>query len=97
MGRSISVLWDIYVCKMEENIVAPSKPFFYKCYVDDTYVRKKNKETDQLYNALNSLPKYKTNLRNGSSQVPRNRLLEVTAKSQLKCSCTLALFRNGIT
>ena len=28
MGRSISVvLWYIYVCKMEENIVAPSKPF----------------------------------------------------------------------
>ena len=38
---------------MEENIVALSKPLFYKRYVDDTYVRRKKNETDKLYNALN--------------------------------------------
>ena len=55
MGGPISVvLLDIYVCKMEEDIVAPSKPLFYKRYVDDTYVRRKKNETDELYNALNS-------------------------------------------
>ena len=55
MGGPISVvLSDIYVCKMEEDIVAPSKPLFYKRYVDDTYVRRKKNETDELYNALNS-------------------------------------------
>ena len=55
MGGPISVvLSDIYVCKMKENIVAPSKPLFYKRYVDDTYVRRKKNETDKLYNALDS-------------------------------------------
>ena len=49
MGGPISVvLSDIYVCKMEEDIVAPSKPLFYKRYVDDTYVRRKKNETDEL-------------------------------------------------
>ena len=55
MGGQISVvLSDIYVSQMEEDIVAPSKPLFYKRYVDDTYVRRKKNETDELYNALNS-------------------------------------------
>ena len=55
MGGPISVvLSDIYVCKMEEDIVAPSKPLFHKHFVDDTYVRRKKTETDELYNALNS-------------------------------------------
>ena len=54
LGGPLSVvLSDIYVCRMEENIVAPSKPLLYKCYVDDTYVRRKKNETDKLYNALN--------------------------------------------
>ena len=55
MGGPISVvLSDIYVCKMKQNIVAPSKLLFYKRYVDDTYVRRKKNETDKLYNALDS-------------------------------------------
>ena len=55
MGRPISVvLSGIYVCKLEENIVAPSKSLFYKRYVDDTYVKRKRNETDKLYNSLNS-------------------------------------------
>ena len=36
MGWPMSVvLSDIYVCKMEEDIVAHSKPLSYKRYVDD--------------------------------------------------------------
>ena len=55
MGGPISVvLSDIYVCKMEEDIVTPSKPLFYKRYMEYTYVRTKKNETDELYNALNS-------------------------------------------
>ena len=56
MAGPISVvLSDIYVCKIEDYIVTPSKPLFYKRYVDDTYVRRKKKnETDELYNALSS-------------------------------------------
>ena len=55
MGRPISVvLSGIYVCKLEENIVAPSKPLLYKPCVDDTYVKRKRNETEKLYNPLNS-------------------------------------------
>ena len=55
MGGPISiVLSDIYVCKIEEDVVARAKPLFCKRYVEDTYVRKKRNQTDELYNALNS-------------------------------------------
>ena len=62
MGGLISVvLSDIYICKIEEDTVAPSKPLFYKRKVNAyTYIkyigqkkRKKN-ETDELYNAFKS-------------------------------------------
>ena len=46
MGGTIFVaLSDIYVCKMEEDIMAHSKRFSYKRYVDDLYVRRKKYET----------------------------------------------------
>ena len=48
------VLSDIYVCKMEEDIVIPANPIFYKRYIDDTYVRRKKHETDKLFIDLNS-------------------------------------------
>ena len=39
MGGPISAAFsDIYVSKMEEDIVTPMKPHFYKRYVDDTYI-----------------------------------------------------------
>ena len=44
------VLSDIYVCNIEEDIVAPWKCLFYKRYVDDTYVKRK-KKPGKLYNA----------------------------------------------
>ena len=51
MGGPISaVLSDIYVCTMEEDIVVPSKPLFYKRYGDDTYVRRKNNYITFLQN-----------------------------------------------
>ena len=55
MGGPISVVFsDIYMCKMEEDVVKPLKPIFYKRYVDDTYVKRKCKEADTLFDALNS-------------------------------------------
>ena len=70
MGGSISVvLSDIYVCKMEEDIVGPSKSFFYKPYIDNTYVRRGKNKTDELYNALNQNIKLTLD-RIGSNQVP---------------------------
>ena len=42
MGWSV-VFLDIFMCKMEENVVVPAKPIFCKGYVDDTYIiREKN-------------------------------------------------------
>ena len=52
-GPLLAVLFDIYACKMEEDIVAPSKPLFYKSYVNDIYVRRQKNENYELYNALN--------------------------------------------
>ena len=55
MGGPIFVVFsDIYVCKMEEDILIPANPIFYKRYVDDTYVRRKKHETDKLFIDLNS-------------------------------------------
>ena len=48
------VLSDIYACKMEEDIVIPANPVFYKRYVNDTYVQIKKHETDKLFIDLNS-------------------------------------------
>ena len=44
---------DIYKCKMEEDIVKPLKPTFSKHYVDDTYVKRKRNEEDNLFDELN--------------------------------------------
>ena len=50
MGGPISIVFsDIYVCKMEEYIVIPANPVFYKRYVVDTYIRRKKHETDTLF------------------------------------------------
>ena len=40
----VSVVFsDIFMCKMEEDVVVPAQPIFYKCYVYDTYIRTKKK------------------------------------------------------
>ena len=35
------VILDIYMCKMEEDVVVPGKSIFYKCYVNGTYIHRK--------------------------------------------------------
>ena len=58
MGGPISVVFaDIYMCKMENDVVAPIKPLFYKRYVDDTYVRRKKNTKDELFEKLNTYHK----------------------------------------
>ena len=55
MGGLNSVVFsDIYISKMEEDIVVPMKPQFYKRYVDDTYIRRKKNEPDSLFEKLSS-------------------------------------------
>ena len=37
MGGPISVVFeDIYMYKMEDDVVAPLRPMFYQRYIDDT-------------------------------------------------------------
>ena len=55
MGGPISLVFsNIYVSKMEEEIIAPMKLHFYKRYVDDTYIRREKNESDSLFEKLNS-------------------------------------------
>ena len=55
MGGLISVVVsDIHVPKMEEDIVAPIEPHFYKIYLDDTYIQMKKNGPDSFFEKLNS-------------------------------------------
>ena len=55
MAGSISVVFsDIYVSKMEQDIVFPIKSSFYERYVDDTYIQRKKSEPDSYFEKLNS-------------------------------------------
>ena len=39
-GLIVVIFSDICMCKMEEDIVKPLEPIFYKCYVEDTLVKR---------------------------------------------------------
>lgn len=55
MGGPLSVtLANIFLTKMESDIVKVVQPTFYKRYVDDVIVRRKINETDHLFLALNN-------------------------------------------
>ena len=45
---------EIYMCKMEDDVVAPIKPMFYKRYIDDAYLRRKKNTKDELYEKFNT-------------------------------------------
>ena len=51
MGVTLS---DIYMAKMEDNIVEKRQPKFYKRYVDDIINRRKKNQVDLLFNDLNN-------------------------------------------
>ena len=48
---------DTFMIKMENEIVIPTKPIFYRRYVDDIYSRRKKNIQDSLFKALNSYHK----------------------------------------
>ena len=61
MGGPLSVTFsDIYMTKMERDVVHPFNPIFYRRYVDDIYKRQKMNKKDDLYEALN---KYHKNIK----------------------------------
>ena len=55
MGGPISVVFlDMSMFKMQLDVVVHAKPIFYKCYVVDTYARRKRNDVDKLFEELNS-------------------------------------------
>ena len=55
MGGPLSVLLsNIYMIKMENDVVKPRKPLFYKRFVDDIIYRRKTNNVDELFQQLNS-------------------------------------------
>ena len=65
---------------MEEVIVEPSKPIFFKHSVYDTYIRGKKKKSDEFYKVLTWDHKYKINHRIESNQIPRCRERQISDK-----------------
>ena len=61
MGGPLSVTFsDIFMIKMESDIVIPHKPLFYCRFVDDIYYRRKKFQRDELFEKLNNYhPKIK--------------------------------------
>ena len=61
IGGPLSVTFsDIYMAKMERDVVRPFNPIFYRRYVDDIYNRRKINKKDDLYESLN---KYHKNIK----------------------------------
>ena len=55
MGVPLSVtLYDVYMAKMEDDVVEKYQPKFYKRYVDDIINRRKENQADLLFNNLNN-------------------------------------------
>ena len=53
-GRShiCGFLKHLHVQNGRGHLVKPLKPIFYKCYVDDTYVKRKHNEAGTLFDEL---------------------------------------------
>ena len=61
MGGPMSVAFsNIFMFKMELDVIVPPKSIFYQRYVDDTYVWRKKGDADKLFQELNS---YKENIK----------------------------------
>ena len=86
MGGPISkVFSDIYVSKMEEDIVTPMKPHFYKRYVDDTYIRRKKNEPDSLFEKLNSYhPNIKLTIEKNPTKFLDNKIIQRVCEIETK-------------
>ena len=55
MGGMFSVTYsNIYMIKMESEILIPQKPLFYCCYIDDIYNRRKKFKHDESFEKLNN-------------------------------------------
>ena len=56
MGGPLSVvLANIFLSKMEKEIITPMKPIFYKRYIDDIYVRRNKDTEDDMFKEINKV------------------------------------------
>ena len=61
MGGPVTVVFSaIFMCKMEEDVVVLAKLIFYKRFVSDTYICKKQNVNNELFRNLNN---YHTNIK----------------------------------
>ena len=75
IGGPLSVTFsDIYMAKMERDVVRPFNPIFYRRYVDDIYNRRKIDKKD-LYESLNKYHKNMQTVEKGPSKFLDTRLL----------------------
>ena len=72
-GPSSITLSDIYMHKMENDIVVPTKPVFYRRFVDDTYNRRKKNTDDKSYHSIN---KYHKKIKIGQSEDSPTKFLD---------------------
>ena len=55
MGSPLSVIMaDIFMTKLENAVVAPMEPKFYKRYVNDIITRRTKDEVDDLFHKINT-------------------------------------------
>ena len=89
MGGHISVVFsDVYISKMEEDIVALMKPHFYKRYVDDMHIRRKKNQPDSLFEELNSYhPNIKLRLpfSESNKKITKNLIKKLVIFTNNKC------------
>ena len=60
VGPISVVMANIFMCKLEKDLVSINPPIFYRRYVHDIYARRKRNEEDNLFNNLN---KYHQNIK----------------------------------
>ena len=70
MGGPLSVTFTgCFMNNMEQQIVVPRNPLFYKCFVDDTYRRRKKGVTDEMFTAMNTFrPNIKLTIKQNPTQ-----------------------------
>ena len=55
MGNPLSpILANIFMTRLEADVVQPTKPAFYDRYVDDCFSKEKKDQPDHLFESLNS-------------------------------------------
>ena len=70
MGGPLSKTFsDIFMNKLERDVVMPRDPPLYRRYVDDSFNRRKKNEPDELFEALNS---YHPNIRYTIEENPKH-------------------------